>query len=228
MLKKSTESQVFRKNTNTCKFYCLVSDCEDVARKVYNTSGTYLIKAKDAPKAVKIYCDINGGAPWTVIQTRIDASTHFGRSWNHYKDGFGDPNKNYWAGNEHIFYLTNQANYSLKIDMIDTDNRMWIAEYKEFSISNEQNKYALHVDSYSGNATNSLKYSNNMAFSTMDSDNDMSSTHCAKFYTSGWWYKHCHYSNLNGRYSVGSVWFNNELDEWIQMKYTSMKIRRNS
>jgi len=50
-----------------------------------------------------------------------------------------------------------------------------------------------------GNATDALGYSDGQPFSALDRDNDVSTTDCARFYDAGWWYKHCHYANLNGR-----------------------------
>jgi len=50
-----------------------------------------------------------------------------------------------------------------------------------------------------GNATDALRYSHGQPFSAIDRDNDLSTTDCARFYAAGWWYKHCHYANLNGR-----------------------------
>ena len=43
----------------------------------------------------------------------------------------------------------------------------------------------------------------NMKFSTRDEDNDRSRTDCAGKHKGGWWYKHCHTSNLNGLYLKG-------------------------
>ena len=112
--------------------------------------------------------------------------------------------------------------------MVDIYGKFWVATYDSFHISSESTGYALKVSSYSGNATDSLNYSNNSPFSTLDVDHDASSTHCAVHYTAGWWYRHCHYGNLNGRYKVGIVWFNQELNDWIQMKSSVMKIKRNT
>ena len=113
----------------------------------------------------------------------------------------------------------------LHIDMWDLSDTYWYAEYDIFKVDEEGASYRLHIDGYHGNATDALRYSTFMPFSTPDLDNDLSSTHCAKFYTSGWWYKHCQYSNLNGRYTVGVVWFNGNLDQWMQLKKVEMKVR---
>lgn len=53
-----------------------------------------------------------------------------------------------------------------------------------------------------GNATDALGYSDGQPFSALDRDNDISTTDCARFYAAGWWYKHCHYANLNGRLDI--------------------------
>jgi len=55
-----------------------------------------------------------------------------------------------------------------------------------------------------GNATDALSYSDGQPFSAVDRDNDVSTTDCARFYAAGWWYKHCHYANLNGRSATAS------------------------
>ena len=109
--------------------------------------------------------------------------------------------------------------------MIDLYDRYTWARYDVFTVANEDAMYALELSGYQGNATDALQYSNHMPFSTVDRDNDVSSTNCAKFYTAGWWYKHCHYANLNGRYTVGIVWFDHNEDQWSQKKMTAMKIR---
>lgn len=159
-----------------------------------------------------------------MIQRRVDGSEHFNRPWKEYKEGFGTVSREYWLGNEYIHLLTNQKNCSLFVEMYDTFGQKWVAEYDIFKMNDEGKKYSLFLDGYHGNATDSLGDANGMAFSTEDRDQDASSTHCALYYTAGWWYKHCHYCNLNGRYNVGIVWFNREVNEWLQMNKTVMKI----
>ena len=41
---------------------------------------------------------------------------------------------------------------------------------------------------------------NGANFTTIDSDNDLSTNNCAIRFRGGWWYKRCHRSNLNGVY----------------------------
>ncbi|ELU05732.1 hypothetical protein CAPTEDRAFT_174629, partial [Capitella teleta] len=208
-------------------------DCADIQARLNDpTDGAYLIRPAKSVHSTKCYCEFEPGlrnktegSSWTVVQRRIDGSVSFARTWDEYKNGFGDVNEEFWIGNEKLYYLTSQGEYELQIDMWDLEGEYWWAHYDVFRVDTEGVNFRLNVNGYSGNSTDALRYSNHMPFSTMDLDNDVSSTHCAKFYTAGWWYKHCHYSNLNGRYTVGVVWFNHDTDEWIQLKRSVMKIK---
>ena len=228
---------------NAKLFHVVVADCEDILMDTISTSqhaieGAYLIKPDGSTQSAQTYCsrDIEGRV-WTRIQARFDGSVDFARSWEDYRLGFGlsgDRSRSsrsriggeFWIGNMNLHYLTTQDTYSLQIDMWDLDDVYRYARYDTFRVGSEGEQFSLQVREYSGNATDALRYSDAMEFSTSDVDNDVSSTHCAKFYTAGWWYKHCHYSNLNGRYTVGVVWFNQDVDQWLQMKRTVMSISR--
>jgi hypothetical protein len=57
-----------------------------------------------------------------VIQRRDDFGDqreNFNRDWADYKNGFGDPAKEFWIGNENIFLLTNNEDYALRIELED-------------------------------------------------------------------------------------------------------------
>ncbi|XP_060065722.1 angiopoietin-2-like [Ylistrum balloti] len=206
--------------------FMLPRDCEDYYKRGYRLSGLYVIHPINASRSIKVSCDMedrSGG--WTVIQRRFDGSEEFARGWEDYKVGFGSTESEFWLGNDLIHSLTYHKNLSLKIDMVDVDDVYWTVTYSHFSIGNEDSKYKLYVDGYQGNATDSLEYSDEMGFSTPNQDNDGSSTNCAMYYTAGWWYKHCHFSNLNGRYDLGMVWYNYDKGEWIQLKRASMKVK---
>lgn len=69
-------------------------------------------------------CHAPGGG-WTVFQRRRDGSVSFNRGWLDYRGGFGEPQGEYWLGNQQLHLLTNHVQYSLRIDMQDwsQDNR---------------------------------------------------------------------------------------------------------
>ena len=135
-----------------------------------------------------------------MFQRRQDGSVDFYRGWNHYKAGFGQLNAEFWLGNDKIHRLTASRPSSLRVELKDWNGVRAYAKYGKFNIGDEQAQYRLEVGSYSGTAADSLSYHNNMAFSTKDRDNDRDSNNCAVRWTGAWWYKNCHYSNLNGKY----------------------------
>jgi hypothetical protein len=58
-----------------------------------------------------------------VIQRRDDYGgdnrENFNRDWDDYKSGFGDPDHEFWLGNENIYMLTNAEDYSLRVELED-------------------------------------------------------------------------------------------------------------
>lgn len=60
--------------------------------------------------------------PYQVIQRRDDFGDpreNFNRDWADYKNGFGDPAKEFWLGNENIYMLTNNEEYQLRVELED-------------------------------------------------------------------------------------------------------------
>ncbi|XP_052060726.1 ficolin-2-like [Mytilus californianus] len=143
------------------------------------------------------------GGGWTVFQRRMNGKTTFYRDWNSYKQGFGNPSKEFWLGNDHLHQLTSQGNYSMRIDMEDFENNQRYALYDIFSVGSESSGYILSVSDYSGDAGDSMTYQNGQKFSTKDKDNDKWDEECAVELKGAWWYNICHYSNLNGLYLKG-------------------------
>ena len=180
-----------------------------------------------------VYCDMRtDGGGWTVFQRRQDGSVDFYRAWNDYKSGFGQLTGEFWLGNDKIHRLTASRPSSLRVELEDWNGVRAYAKYGRFSIGDEQRKYRLEVGSYSGTAGDSLTYHNNMAFSTMDRDNDRDSGNCASHWNSAWWYDNCHYSNLNGQYQRGRsswgfvMWY--AFKGQLSLKFTEMKLRPSS
>lgn len=65
-----------------------------------------------------------------VIQRRDDYGAdnreNFNRDWDDYKSGFGDPDREFWLGNENIYMLTNAEDYSLRVELEDFEgNKRW-------------------------------------------------------------------------------------------------------
>ncbi|XP_076341547.1 techylectin-5A-like isoform X3 [Tachypleus tridentatus] len=184
-------------------------DCTDVFLNGNHTSGVYRIWPKSwmFTGSFDVYCDMDtDGGGWTVIQRRGDygnPTDYFYKSWQEYKMGFGDIDKDFWLGNYWIFTLTNQGTYSIRFDLTDKEGEKRFALYREFRIDNEELYYRLHVKGFTGDAGDSLKYHNGLSFSTKDSDHDTYSGSCAESYKGGWWYGKCHSSNLNGLYLNG-------------------------
>ncbi|KAJ8033841.1 Fibrinogen-like protein A [Holothuria leucospilota] len=179
-------------------------DCDEVPSvNGYTGSGLYYILPSNWQE-FQAYCNMSEGR-WTVFQRRIPGSgRNFQLSWSSYKRGFGQLDEDFWLGNDRIHYLTSQRNYQLRIDIIDSGNRHYRAQYNGFRIGNEGSKYRMTVlGSYSGNAGNdAMRYHRNQPFSTHDQDNDnnyyyyscSSYGHCARLHEGGWWYRYRSYT----------------------------------
>uniref|UniRef100_A0A2C9KZ09 Fibrinogen C-terminal domain-containing protein n=1 Tax=Biomphalaria glabrata TaxID=6526 RepID=A0A2C9KZ09_BIOGL len=163
---------------------------------------------------LKVMCDTKtDGGGWIIFQRRINGKVDFYRGWQEYRDGFGDYNiGEFYLGNENIFSLTSTGQYDLRIDL-EFNNTKYFAQYKDFKILSETEKYKLQIGKYSGNAGDSLSLHNNKFFTTFDRDNDVESDlNCAEDSSGAWWYRSCHSSNLNGpwgstSYSKGMIWY---------------------
>ena len=105
-----------------------------------------------------------------------------------------------------------------------------ICQICKFKIGDERAQYRLDVGSYSGTAKDSLSDHNNMAFSTKDRDNDRWSNNCAVTFSGAWRFKHCHQSNLNGKYlgekvdRRGVTWYYFK-ETYLSLKFAEMKLR---
>ena len=87
-----------------------------------------------------------------VFQRRTDGSFDFYKSWNQYKQGFGDVGGEHWLGNDLVHRLTSHKSYRLRVELEDWSGATAYAEYSVFSIESEENEYRLTVSGYSGTA----------------------------------------------------------------------------
>ncbi|XP_013413339.1 angiopoietin-2 [Lingula anatina] len=242
---KDMAKEQFAKDSAKALFYIprdlpLKLDCMDLLRtgKIHK-SGVYPLRM-DNGEINLVRCDMDSeGGGWTVIQRRADGSVNFTRFWNEYKEGFGDPNTEFWLGLEKIHRMTNGKQYGLRIDMWDWEGNKAYAFYEKFVVDSEEYNYRLHASGYHGTAGDSINtYHDNVMFSTPDSDNDDWYGHCAKKDASGWWFKDCSYASLNGQYNEGGRsrigpdglfsgihWYHWKEDYTYSLKQVEMKIK---
>ncbi|XP_041372883.1 microfibril-associated glycoprotein 4-like [Gigantopelta aegis] len=205
------------------------SDCYDVMLKGDSTSAVYTIVPRDNGAPINVSCEEEG---WLVIQRRTDGSHDFYRTWNEYRDGFGDLNNEFWLGNTNIHRITSQGLYDLRIDLEDFEGNTAYAMYKNFSLASEQDYFRLSIGEYSGDAGDSLGGHTGYKFSAKDVDVDTFYSSCAQRFKGAWWFSKCHASDLNGQYLGGShntyaagvVW-SSWRGQYYSMKTSVMKIR---
>ncbi|CAL1289057.1 unnamed protein product [Larinioides sclopetarius] len=183
-------------------------DCSEILENGENKSGEYIIWPRHRifnGTQLKVYCDMDtDGGGWTMIQRRGNFSNKidFYRDWNDYKYGFGNISEEFWLGNNNIFALTNQGDYTVRFDMKNAKNEYRYASYSSFRIDDESAGYMLHFDKYSGTAGDGIRDVANMKFSTKDRSNLRSyGKPCTTTKGGGWWYNYCGYSNPNGIYA---------------------------
>ncbi|NXP36230.1 ANGP1 protein, partial [Leiothrix lutea] len=177
-------------------------DCADVYQSGFNKSGVYTIYINNVSDPKKVFCNMEiAGGGWTVIQHREDGSLDFQKSWKEYKMGFGSPSGEHWLGNEFIFAITSQRQYSLRIELMDWEGNRAYSQYDRFHIGNEKQNYRLYLKGHSGTAgKQSSLILHGAEFSTKDADNDNCMCKCALMLTGGWWFDACGPSNLNGMF----------------------------
>ncbi|KAJ8033513.1 Ryncolin-4 [Holothuria leucospilota] len=132
-------------------------DCKEVREQCSsnNLNGVYTIKPDGYSHPFEVYCDNEvGSGGWTVIQRRIDGSLTFQRNWKDYRSGFGFLSSEFWIGNDKLSYLTNQAVYELRIDMVLSNGSSLFIKYNSFRISDEWRHYAIAtVEEFTGNSS---------------------------------------------------------------------------
>ncbi|XP_050099714.1 fibrinogen-like protein A [Anopheles aquasalis] len=201
--------------------------CRDIPDGMSGEETIYL----GPGEPVEVYCDQDfeeGG--WIVIQNRFDGFVNFNRSWEKYRDGFGDIGTEHWLGLDTIHRLTVATPHEIAfVAESFKGERRW-ARYTLFEIGGETDRYRLQkLGVYSGTLGDEFNYNKGMEFSTYDQDHDQyADVNCALRTASGWWHRSCTRINLNGMYGNESgVRFAYWLD-WLHLnglKRTRIMVR---
>uniref|UniRef100_A0A8B9CVT6 Tenascin XB n=1 Tax=Anser brachyrhynchus TaxID=132585 RepID=A0A8B9CVT6_9AVES len=183
----------------------------------------------DRQRPLRVFCDMEtDGGGWLVFQRRMNGATDFWRGWEEYAHGFGNVSQEFWLGNEALHALTAAGPTELRVDLW-TPLDAAFAHYRDFAIAGPEEHYRLHLGAYSGTAGDAMSYHAGSPFSTRDRDPRRRPRPCAVAYTGAWWYRNCHYANLNGRYGTpydhqGINWFPWKGFEF-SIPFTEMKLR---
>ena len=94
-----------------------------------------------------VYCNMttdNGG--WIVIQrNRKNSQLSFNKNWREYEEGFGDLNKDFWAGLELIHTLTQRGQWEMRVDYQKNDKTWSYLNYNQFSVGSASEEYPLTI-----------------------------------------------------------------------------------
>ena len=170
-----------------------------------------------------VYCNMTtDGGGWIVIQrNRINSQLSFDKNWREFQEGFGDLNKDFWAGLELMHTLTQRGQWEMRVDYQKNDKTWSYLRYNQFSVGSASEEYPLTVRGFTGVGIDQFESHplNGMKFSTPDNDNDKCICNCAANYKSGWWHNGCYTININKQppSDSGSVAGN--------LLFTEMKIR---
>ena len=143
---------------------------------------------------MRVVCDMDtDGGGWIIILKRkksVFTHVNFNRPWDHYENGFGSLNTEFWLGLRNIHCLTTRDDVDLVIDLQEDNGNgiTWI--YHTFKVKGSNDKYRLQIGDAEGpkGAHNAMAYHNGRKFTTYDSDNDLSPHNCAHSYYAGWWF----------------------------------------
>ncbi|CAL4094766.1 unnamed protein product, partial [Meganyctiphanes norvegica] len=180
--------------------------CHDIYIQGGRQDGVYKIYPSwNSTQSVKVWCEFDVGSEigWTIILARMPTENpvNFSRGWDDYKAGFGDSHNEYWIGLSLLNEITFSHCYQvLQVSLHSWDQTSRYAQYKDFSIDDEESGFKLTVGRYSGDAVDALAYHNGMKFTTKDKDNDLrGSGACADINDiGGFWYNNCYHTNPFG------------------------------
>ncbi|GBL86719.1 Techylectin-5A, partial [Araneus ventricosus] len=73
----------------------------------------------------------------SVIQRRGqygNGENYFNKKWKEYKEGFGNMQREFWLGNDHIYAITNQDRYVVRFEMTNDQEKSVFTHFENFWI----------------------------------------------------------------------------------------------
>ncbi|XP_064596860.1 angiopoietin-related protein 7-like [Liolophura sinensis] len=205
----------------------LESSAESVGFKDDTLRKIYAAKADTEAELA----EVNG----EVIQRRDIASgfaQKFDKSWNEYKNGFGDACSDYWLGNDAISSLTTRHS-ELKVYIKTSVGQLRYSHYRDFQMDSSSRNFKLKSVRYTaGNAGDQLTYLRNYSFGTKDRENN--NNRCSSTQNGGFWFKTTRYCAKSGwwgscsryQYSCSTTNVNARTPSWSQASnWSLMRIR---
>ena len=166
--------------------------------EVVVTSGSshlieYQLECMGTFGTANVYCNMttdDGG--WIVIQRiRINSQLSFIKNWREYEEGFGDLNKDFWAGLELMHILTQRGQWEMRVDYQKND-KTWsqLPPLQSVQCRNSE-EYPLTVGGFIGVGSDRFANHNGIKFFTLDNDNDKRRIgNCAAAWKSAWMVVH--------------------------------------
>ena len=205
-----------------------------------------------------VYCDFDDlNIAWMVLMRRRNFNLNFNRTWQEYKEGFGDMANggDFWLGLEKMNLITSQSSpgFTLWIVLRDDSDIPRIWGYSQFSVGPESEGYELKISGFHGEM-NDYMYANrspyehhfdfpgdrpySRQFETKDriSESSINDVNCAKMNRTnyrlgggGWWFTKTKSRSSYENYGCGRVNLNAEKPQWgsRDVKFVEMRIRPN-
>uniref|UniRef100_A0A7M5VAU6 Fibrinogen C-terminal domain-containing protein n=1 Tax=Clytia hemisphaerica TaxID=252671 RepID=A0A7M5VAU6_9CNID len=195
------------------KFYSqtllTATDCVDWFNLGYRKNGIYEVNLLGKYMR-RVYCHMQAAeGGWMAFQRRFDGSVQFiGRNWEEFKNGFGNPEGEYYLGNELLHLLTTSEDYDYLVEARSygqaSSARRKLIHKVHIESEEEDYKIQYRLEDISedyGGATSYGTLMRGCRFSTFDHDRDTApDQNCGQLY-GGWWHAWCHDVAMNGHYS---------------------------
>lgn len=169
-----------------------------------------------------VFCTVD---KFIVIQRRrAPYAVSFNRSWDAYKNGFGDVRGEFWLGLEKIHHITRQpfVRFSLRIEAKLANGLAYYAEYNNFFIGDENQNYRILSIGSAIAKTNNYFLTNGTVFATADRDQKYL---CGSRYNGFWYFE----SKATGNLGCSQITMNADTPYWRgytpAFVLTEMKIR---